>query len=207
MNLDNKVIKLKTIKHGQLVKNFFTRNGYNVKIYSFVCTEETGDSSIYYGKPSDRDFSHFSLEEVKSLGLQIVELEQFGVFLTRSKLVSAFEEFSCEEWREAIQSILTDCFSFRDDDLIFVSNDYIELLRNRGTASQMIYIENLGIKLAGGDVKIEYMSSVKTPEGYILLEIREGGEYKGKAFYLGSGFDWEIKKDSVGSLCLIPKRK
>jgi hypothetical protein len=37
-----------------------------------------------------------------------------------------------------------------------------------------------------------------------FLAIRSGGEYRHKAFYLCAGYKWEIKRDSVNALCLIP---
>jgi len=40
-----------------------------------------------------------------------------------------------------------------------------------------------------------------------LITIRTVGEYKDKAFYLTSFYNWEIKTDSLGKLCLIPTKK
>jgi hypothetical protein len=47
-------------------------------------------------------------------------------------------------------------------------------------------------------------------DGYKLdsmISIRSGREYANKAFYLNDKFNWEIKKDSEGLLCLVPTRK
>jgi hypothetical protein len=43
------------------------------------------------------------------------------------------------------------------------------------------------------------------PNFYIIRD-REQGEYKSKSFLLSERFNWEIKKDSLGQLCLIPTR-
>ena len=40
-----------------------------------------------------------------------------------------------------------------------------------------------------------------------LLAVRSYGEYKSVSFYLNSYFNWEIKKDNQGDLCLIPTHK
>jgi len=39
------------------------------------------------------------------------------------------------------------------------------------------------------------------------MEVRIDGEYEFKAIYLSADFNWEIKTDSEGLLCLIPTRK
>lgn len=40
-----------------------------------------------------------------------------------------------------------------------------------------------------------------------IIVVRGSGEYENKSFFLNQYFDWEIKKDSLGSLCLIPTKK
>lgn len=43
--------------------------------------------------------------------------------------------------------------------------------------------------------------------GGMLLERRIAGEFKNKAFWLNSGFNWEIKRDNEDVMCLIPTKK
>lgn len=40
-----------------------------------------------------------------------------------------------------------------------------------------------------------------------MINIRSGGDYNGKAFYLSAKFKWELKRDDYGGLCLIPTLK
>ena len=40
-----------------------------------------------------------------------------------------------------------------------------------------------------------------------LITMRVGGSLKNKAFYLNSRFNWELKKDLSGTLCLVPTKK
>jgi len=40
-----------------------------------------------------------------------------------------------------------------------------------------------------------------------LVTIRKGSEFKNKAFFLSNNYTWEMNKDAVGDLCLIPTRK
>ena len=41
----------------------------------------------------------------------------------------------------------------------------------------------------------------------VSINIRVGGEYENKAFALHEDYNWEIKKDSFGFVCLIPTKK
>lgn len=40
-----------------------------------------------------------------------------------------------------------------------------------------------------------------------IIRIRGSGEHKHRAFYLSNDCNWEFKKDSEGSLVLIPTKK
>lgn len=40
-----------------------------------------------------------------------------------------------------------------------------------------------------------------------FIQIRNAVEYRDKAFYLDKSYNWEIVKDSMGMLCLLPTKK
>ena len=40
-----------------------------------------------------------------------------------------------------------------------------------------------------------------------FIQIRQGGEYQNKAFYLSNCCNWEIIKDAQDLLCLVPTKK
>lgn len=40
-----------------------------------------------------------------------------------------------------------------------------------------------------------------------FFQIRNGGKYKDKAFFLTDDYNWEIKRDIHNTLCLIPTKK
>ena len=46
-----------------------------------------------------------------------------------------------------------------------------------------------------------------TVDGNIGIVGRTGGEFQGKSFYLNYQFDWIIREDDRGVLCLIPLKK
>jgi len=41
----------------------------------------------------------------------------------------------------------------------------------------------------------------------IIISIRGCGDFKHRAFYLDSSYDWIIREDDEGALCLIPIEK
>lgn len=40
--------------------------------------------------------------------------------------------------------------------------------------------------------------------GRTFMSVRQSGEYTGKAFFLSNNYNWELKIDSKGMICLIP---
>lgn len=43
--------------------------------------------------------------------------------------------------------------------------------------------------------------------GAPVAQVRSSGNFEGRAVWLNNKFDWEIKKDSVGSLVAVPYLK
>jgi hypothetical protein len=43
--------------------------------------------------------------------------------------------------------------------------------------------------------------------GNEFMQIRNSGEYEGRAFYLSDEYDWQLKTDNDDSFCLIPTKK
>jgi len=54
---------------------------------------------------------------------------------------------------------------------------------------------------------IQFRGDIYDKEGRSAIQKRFDGEYKYKSFYLDSMYNWEIKNDSSGILCLIPTKK
>lgn len=54
----------------------------------------------------------------------------------------------------------------------------------------------------------KYVDFTDKSIGYLsCIAIREQCEFAKKSFYLCSNYNWEIKKDTAGALCLIPTKK
>ena len=59
------------------------------------------------------------------------------------------------------------------------------------------------------DDKAVYFGNIKvfTGDSSLIVADRLSGEFKGKALALSDNYNWEIKRDSDGTLCLIPTKK
>lgn len=97
--------------------------------------------------------------------------------ITKEKVLEAASK--CPQSKETLKTLFPD---------VFEDDKYIDLSCSTGT-----------LKCIDG----------KTPK-FILdgnISIRTFRSYEYKSFYLSSSYNWEIKKDSVGTLCLIPTKK
>lgn len=133
-------------------------------------------------------------------------------FLLNRKNAKKIIEIACDEWKK----ILIDKWSapLLLDDSVKISEDFYKKMRKACNSEQHELLDQIfGKELEEIDLSrpstFDNLELFK-PNGnskYSLLAIRSFSEYKNKAFYLNSNFNWEIKEDNSGSLCLIPTKK
>ena len=106
-----------------------------------------------------------------------------------------------------IKKLLTEHEFSVGDTKIDVTGSISKLI-SEGTPSQKSAVQNLGITLVEDkSVKIPRFNSIRDENDVELIARRHYEEFEGKAFYLGSEFNWELKKDSRDVLCLVPTKK
>lgn len=98
--------------------------------------------------------------------------------------IVGLHDIACSTWKPKIKQNHPECFVEESKEFDFSKMNHKKLFSND-------VIEALGIKC----VHTQFM------------EIRGGGDYENKAFYLTDEFNWELKKDSTGEWVLIPTRK
>lgn len=54
---------------------------------------------------------------------------------------------------------------------------------------------------------LDYKGSMICNNYDIMACVRGAGKYENKAIYLNKEYDWDMRKDDLGELCLIPTRK
>ncbi len=75
-------------------------------------------------------------------------------------------------------------------------------------APENIYFDLSKLAISGFSEIIDSVKSKQAGFETQPIEIRNGGLYKNKAFYLDDyKIDWELKKDDQNHLCLIPTKK
>lgn len=64
-------------------------------------------------------------------------------------------------------------------------------------------------KLTGSQILFDEKNSMNAGfDSHLFMQVRGlNSEYQGKAFFLSPVYDWVLKKDSKGYLCLIPTKK
>lgn len=75
MNLNNKVIEVLDLEHGQKVKKFFEDNGVDTNKYDFSTTKKDDCLFIFYGLLNNR-FDNYCLKDVKRNNLEIIKLPE-----------------------------------------------------------------------------------------------------------------------------------
>jgi len=128
--------------------------------------------------------------------------------LTRAQLIEMHAKDSCIDWRKEIEYILLSAPLALDTTPITIPQKSIDLLIKMGSATQKSLVMSAGIKLEE-DKSVELPpAAIQEQRLGVLLGTRNGGEYKNKSFYLNNSlYNWEIKTDSMGTLCLIPTKK
>ena len=162
------------------------------------------------GKPSFKTGHHTSSivkEHYTEITLQqfkdnILNKPTMKNSLTRSNLIELHKQFNCSTFRVVIEEILNTNILASDNTTFYISDNAIERLKKDGTLAQKDAVIKLGIILEK-DKSIDVTKFIENT----LLKVRNGNEFKNKAFFISPDYNWEIKKDSVGELCLIPTKK
>ena len=122
--------------------------------------------------------------------------------LTRKQLVDLYNQFECNDFRKVIEEILKSNPISLDYTLFPIGDKYMELFIQKGTPEQKKAVMKLGVVLIG-DKSVDVTDFIARK----FIAVRNSDEYQNKAFYLNPIYDWEIKKDAYGILCLTPTKK
>jgi len=106
---------------------------------------------------------------------------------------------ACPNWKDVLEH-----YGSRNplEDYIELTQEEVDKMFKACTEEQLPIVSKY-LKQDDGSVDVTKF------KGWIedVITARMGGEYENKAFILTHDFNWEIKKDSQGKLCLIPTKK
>lgn len=111
---------------------------------------------------------------------------------------------ACSNWKGKLEGM-----GIRNslEDYIEVTQSEVDEMFKACTKDQLPIVSKY-LKQDDGSVDImKFKCEIYDANGRAVIEKRFDGEYAHKSLLLDEEYDWEIKKDSKGYLCLIPTKK
>lgn len=114
---------------------------------------------------------------------------------------------ACSAWKETLVDWAKNRNIFKE--YIELSQEEVNDMFDAFTKEQLPIVSKYLKKEDDGSVDLSKIAcEVYLDSQLAMIEIRNRYEYCDKAFWLNDVyFNWEIKKDSIGKLCLIPTKK
>ena len=174
-----------------------------VYLGQYFVSECITDGSFYYYSPNIEGDIGYS-------GYQKISFEQFKEHVLKQPKQSNKMKITPEQAQQIIDMVSPSC-KWRERLLDLWAKNIV--LKQEINVDDSLYKE--GYKDASESQRkvldgiFGKSKEVKVPDINLsgFLYDRGRGEYKGIAFYLDNYYNWEIKKDSQGVLCLIPTNK
>ena len=136
-------------------------------------------------------------EEIKETNMNMQKLSRQGL--------KEIHSVACSTWKTTLEQ-----FGRRNplEDYIELSQEEVNNMFNACTKDQLPIVSKY-LKQDDGSVDLSKIDcEVYLNSQIAMIEIRNRYEYCDKAFWLNDVyFNWEMKKDSIGKLCLIPTKK
>ncbi len=111
---------------------------------------------------------------------------------------------ACPNWKDVLEH-----YGSRNplEDYIELTQEEIDIMFNACTKEQLPIVSKY-LKQNDGSVDImKFKGQIYDNDGHAVIEKRCYGEYGHKSLLLDDAYNWEIKKDYKGKLCLIPTKK
>ena len=141
-------------------------------------------------------------------GEQFSKESQLTVKMEKQKLsrqgLKEIHSVACSTWKGKLQLM-----GIRNplENFIELNQDEVNEIFNACTKEQLPIVSKY-LKQDDGSVDImKFKCEIYDNDGRAVIEKRFDGEYGHKSLLLDDAYDWEIKKDSKGYLCLIPTKK
>lgn len=127
-------------------------------------------------------------------------------FTITSEQAQSIINIACNAWKKQLAEKWANNIVLGNK--IEISEEFYKEMRVACTAPQNELFDKIFGKDDDGSVDLsEIDNSLLRSASKSMLEVRDSDEYKNKAFYLSDDFNWEIKSDPIGVVCLIPTKK
>jgi hypothetical protein len=129
--------------------------------------------------------------------------------VTRAQLKEIWD-VACTAWKDTIvkfanRSAFKDTIELTDNDVnaMFAASNNIQIPVLEGIFGKQT--KDIDLSTGTVDGKILFDNNRDLNNG--LICVRAGGEFKNNAFILNSDYNWDLVKEPVGYMCLVPTRK
>lgn len=181
-------------------------NGFSCKYYGVHKTTVCGKDGGYFGTEIHIDdmIKHIDYMErhIKG-GEQFHKESQLTIKMNTQKLsrqgLKEIHSIACSTWKITLEG-----WGSRNplEDYIELSQKEIDIMFNASDNKQKSILSKY---LKQDDDSVDLSDLNISPNK--IIDVRKSGEYENKSFWLSESYNWEIKKDSIGKLCLIPTKK
>jgi len=137
---------------------------------------------------------------------EIVKEEKMETQKLSRKGLKEIHSVACTTWKTNLEN-----YSKRNtlEDYIELTNIEVNHIFNSCTKEQLPIVSKY---LKQDDVSVDVTKFVLSGKGFCddsfyIIRDRDCGNYKKQSFLLSQRYDWEIKTDELGQLCLIPTKK
>jgi hypothetical protein len=178
---------------GDLYSSVYTSR-YEAKFWNSGSSIEVGEGLIYHdSKWAEITKKVESKEETK---METQKLSRNGL--------KEIHSVACSSWKTTLEE-----FGTRNplEDYIELLQEEVDIMFDACTKEQLPIVSKY-LKQDDGSVGLSFINNKKLlEESYDIIGMILSGDYAYKSFRLTNIYDWEIKKDIHGFICLIPTKK
>lgn len=127
-------------------------------------------------------------------------------FTITAELAQSIIDIACNAWKKQLAEKWANNIVLGNE--IEISEEFYKEMRAACTPPQNELFDKIFGKDDDGSVNLTGVDSFELHgASNQMIDVRRGYEYGNKAFGLSNKYNWEIKRDSEGALCLIPTKK
>jgi hypothetical protein len=160
---------------------------------------------IHYKDPHpNRLECHTAQQFLEASGIFAVA-EIVKSFTITSEQAQSIINIACNAWKKQLAEKWANNIVLGNE--IEISEEFYKEMRVACTAPQNELFDKIFGEDDGSVDLSKIDDSLLRSASNNMLDVRDSDEYKNKAFYLLDDFNWEIKRDPIGVVCLIPTKK
>jgi hypothetical protein len=148
----------------------------------------------------------FKLSDIERLWKEQNPKQDMKKFTITAELAQSIIDIACGTWKKQLAEKWANNIVLGNE--IEISEEFYKEMRAACTPPQNELFDKIFGKDDDGSVNLTGVDSFELHgASNQMIDVRRGYEYGNKAFGLSSKYNWEIKEDSEGALCLIPTKK